>query len=125
MEFVSSIQTPIHKIKIYYTEEYASVCCPKDMQWDNKPTREEFVHTFENKYDVNLEDTYVEQIGREGEVRYYYSMKNLSNPLKLNFIVKRTFSRNLTKNNFSGKKSSTIYTPILIDKSNRINLIEK
>lgn len=90
MEMVVKASTGEKALKIYLTEYYGSVCCPRDPQWDIKPNINAFITDFEKKQRVKIKDTYVEHIGKEGEIVYYFSFSGLSKDLILKFIAERT-----------------------------------
>ncbi|MFB9077964.1 hypothetical protein ACFFWB_11215 [Flavobacterium procerum] len=112
------------EIEIFYTESYGSSCCPKDLQWDNKPTREEFIDYFEKENNVKIKNTYYESRGKEGEAIFYYPLKELPNNLILKFILERDFYRIINRHTKDIIKIPKIYTPSVIDiSSNRIKKI--
>ena len=82
-----------NEVESYYTERFGSICCPRDLQWDNSPTRDEFISHFEKENNVEIIDTYRKIIGKEGEVIYYYTLSGLSNELRLHFILDRNYNR--------------------------------
>lgn len=108
--------------KIFYSESYASACCPKDPQWDNSPTREEFIANFEKNNHTKISETYREKRGKEGEAVFYYTLKNLTNALKIKFIQEREHSRLINKQNKDVRRTPMIYTPFIIGKNERIQL---
>jgi len=104
-------------LKVYFTEQYGSICCPRDAKWDLKPSLKEFVADFELKNKVKIKDSYLENAGEEGEVNYYYTLNGLSDKLRLQFIVERTVqTRNMKAADFKAK----IYTPTEVNLSNRL-----
>jgi len=122
MEFNNNLIENSDK-KVYYSERYGSDCCPRDQQLDNKPTREEFIIFFEKENSVKIIDTYQEMRGKEGEIVYYYSLKGLSNKLKLKFILERSFYRIINRKTKDIEKIPRIYTPTTIISLN--NRMEK
>ena len=105
--------------KIYYKENYGSICCPRDYQLDNKPTRAEFIAEFEQQNNLKIIDTYTESIGEEGEINYYYTLNNISNNFKLLFILKRKYARILNRKSKKIGHFPQIYTPFFV-KTNQI-----
>ncbi|MDR6969614.1 hypothetical protein J2X31_003647 [Flavobacterium arsenatis] len=120
MKFSEYNQLKNNEIKIYYTESYGSDCCPRDQQLDNKPTREEFISFFEKENKVKITDTYAEMRGKEGEVNFYYTLNQLSNHLKLKFILERDFYRIINRHTKDIIKTPQIYTPKTITLHNKI-----
>lgn len=92
MEFAFKDKLENNQIEIFFEEEFGYVCCPRDQQLDNKPTREEFISKFESNNKVKLIDTYSESYGEEGEVKYLYTLNGIPNNLKLSFILGREYS---------------------------------
>ncbi|WP_300675299.1 hypothetical protein [Soonwooa sp.] len=109
--------------KIFYSESYGSTCCPKDPQWDNSPTREEFVADFEKLNQTKISETYREKRGKEGETVFYYTLKNLPNALKIKFIQEREYSRLINKQNKDVRRTPMIYTAFIIEKNERMQLL--
>jgi hypothetical protein len=120
MEFENKSQPETNKIEVYFSESYDSACCPRDQQWDNKPSRNEFIAHFEKINKIKITDTYREPHGKEGEAFYYYSLKGLSNKLKLNFILERTFSRIINRHLKDLMIKPKIYTPTILEVNNRM-----
>ena len=112
-----------NEIEIFYDESFGSVCCPKDQQWDNKPTREEFISYFEKDNKVKIENTYKKIRGKEGEAIFYYSLKEIPNNLKLKFILERDFHRIINRQTKDINKTPRIYTPTVIKIDDKIEKI--
>ncbi len=103
-----------NEIEFFYKESYGSVCCPRDPQNDNKPTREEFINLFENKNNVKLNNNIYKKIkGKEGEKEYYYSSTILTNEQKLKFILERDDSRVINRHLKDLQRKRAIFTPFI------------
>ncbi|WP_185965912.1 hypothetical protein [Flavobacterium sp. ZT3R18] len=120
MEFANKSKPETNKVEVYFSESYGSVCCPRDEQWDNRPSRDEFAANFEKINKIKITNTYREPHGKEGEAFYYYSLKGLSNKLKLNFILERTFSRIINRHLKDLMITPKIYTPTILEVNNRM-----
>jgi len=114
MKYGKNHQLKTKERLIYFSEIYGSVCCPKDPQWDNSQTREEFVKRFESDNQIKIGGTYINPQGDEGEAEFYYSLVQLSNNLRLKFIKERTYSRILNKETKKIKNLPGIYTPFIL-----------
>ncbi|UIR57338.1 hypothetical protein LZQ00_05850 [Sphingobacterium sp. SRCM116780] len=123
MNYAQPYKMKDNQKEIYYAESYGSVCCPRDQQLDNKPTREEFITDFEKENNVKIIDSYKELRGKEGEVAYFYTLKGLSNKLKLKFILDRNFYRIINRKNKDIITRPRIYTPTIIDRNERMEKI--
>ena len=123
MKFTEKYKLKDNEVDIYYSEYYGSVCCPRDQQLDNKPTREEFITFFEKENAVKITDTYQEMIGEEGEVTYNYTLNGLTNSQKLKFILERDFYRIINRETKDIIKTPNIYTPYILKITNRIKKI--
>jgi hypothetical protein len=116
MEFANKSKPETYKMEVYFSESYGSACCPRD----NRPSRDEFIAHFEKINKIKITDTYREPHGKEGEAFYYYSLKGLSNKLKLNFILERTFSRIINRHLKDLMIKPKIYTPTILQVNNRM-----
>lgn len=114
MKYGKPYQLKTNERLIYFSESYGSGCCPKDPQWDNSQTREEFVKRFESDNQIKIGGTYINPQGDEGEAEFYYSLVQLSNNLRLKFIKERTYSRILNKETKKIKILPGIYTPFIL-----------
>lgn len=99
---------------IYYKEILGSICCPRDPQWDNQPSPEEFLKAFEKENNVTTGKVYNLYQGDEGEADYNYTLNGLSNKIKLKFVTERDFYRLLNKKN-KDRLPPKIYTPMIIE----------
>lgn len=115
MKFAQPLKLKDHQKAIYFEESFGSVCCQRDPQWDNKPTREEFISSFEDQHKIKIADTYKKIKGKEGEAAYYYTLSGLSPSQKLEFISKRHYSRVINRHLKNLLKTAVIYTPRIID----------
>ncbi len=123
MKIVSPPKIKANQTLIYFTEGFGSRCCPKDLQWENSPKREEFVANFERENKTKIGNTYVEYRGKEGESNYYYTLNNLSNELKLRFILERNFYRIINRHLKDIIKYPRIFTPIVLEVNSNIKKI--
>ena len=119
MKYSNPYQLKNKEQVIYFSEIYGSVCCPRDPQWDNPQTREEFVKYFEGENKVKIAGTYVNPQGDEGEAEFYYTLPNLTNQLRLKFIKERKYSRILNKEAKKIASVPRIYTPIILEIGDR------
>jgi len=123
MKIVSPPKIKAHQTLIYFTEGFGSKCCPKDLQWENSPKREEFIANFESENKTEIGNTYVEYTGKEGESNYYYTLNKLSNELKLRFILERSFYRIINRHLKDIIKYPRIFTPIVLEVNSNIKKI--
>jgi len=123
MKFSENRTLKNNEKEFYYTESYGSTCCPKDLQWDNKPTREEFISNFQYENNSKIVDTYKKITGKDGEVTFFYTLKGLPNLMKLKFILERDFYRIINRQNKDIVKTPRIYTPTVINISNSLKKI--
>ncbi len=117
MKFTEADKLNKDEMEVYYKEDYGSTCCPRDPQWDNDTSREEFITYFEKFNNVKITDTYVKSGGKEGEASYYYTLNGLSDELKLSFILERNYYRIINRAARKIRKIPKIYTPTIIDNS--------
>lgn len=120
MEFAINNKLESNQIEIFFEEQFGSVCCPRDQQLDNKPTREEFISKFESNNKVKLIDTYSESYGEEGEVKYLYTLNGIPNNLKLSFILGREYSLILNRKTKKITHFPKIYTPKIVLINNKM-----
>lgn len=123
MKIVSHPKIKTNQVLIYYTESFGSRCCPKDLQWENSPKREEFIANFESENKAKIGNTFVDYRGKEGESKYYYTLNNFSNELKLHFILERNFYRILNRHLKDIIKYPRIFTPTILDVNNDLKKI--
>ncbi|XZF14613.1 hypothetical protein ACTHGU_00600 [Chitinophagaceae bacterium MMS25-I14] len=81
---------PADMIKVYYSEGYGSVCCPRDPRWDNISALMPFVADFEKRHHVKIRGTYTQVYGKEGEHNIFLTLEGLSLQQKLEFILERS-----------------------------------
>lgn len=115
MEIISIPKIKPNQALVYFTERFGSKCCPKDLQWENSPKREEFIANFESENKTKIGNTYVKYTGKEGESDYYYTLNKLSNELKLRFILERNFYRIINRHLKDIIKYPRIFTPTILD----------
>lgn len=123
MKIVSPPKTTANQALVYFTERFGSKCCPKDLQWENAPKREEFIANFESENKTKIGNTYVEYTGKEGESNYYYTLNKLSNELKLRFILERNFYRIVNRHLKDIIKYPRIFTPTILDVNSKLKKI--
>jgi len=121
MEMIEDTPLGENTHKIYLTEHYGSICCPRDPQWDIKPNIDSFISDFEKKHRVKIKDTYLEYTGKEGEKNYYFSLSGLSIELKLKFLVERTALLADQRLNPSGSLP-LIFTAVNVLRNDRMRL---
>ena len=107
IEYRKSKETAQDKLLIYYTENWGSICCPKDPKWDRIKEIEAFKKQFRN-YESK---TYLKNRGKEGEHEYYYTLEKLELKDRLNFILK---SRSYDEKPNTKKLSPELYFPYYI-----------
>jgi hypothetical protein len=100
--------------EIYFTESIGSACCPRDLQWDNKPSQQDFVSNFEKQNNVDIAGTFRQIMGKEGEAIYYYTLKGLNDTQRLKFIVERNYSRIINRQTKELIKRAKIFTPTVL-----------
>jgi len=120
MKIVPPPKIKANEIVVYYTESFGSSCCPKDLQLENAPTRQEFIANFEKENKISVVDTYVQITGKEGEANYYYTLNKLSNELKLRFILERNYYRIINRHLKDIIKYPRIFTPSIMDVNSRM-----
>lgn len=123
MKIVSLPKIKPNQTLVYFTERFGSKCCPKDLQWENSPKREEFIADFESENKTKIGNTYVRYTGKEGESDYYYTLNKLSNELKLRFILERNFYRIVNRHLKDIIKYPRIFTPIILDVNSNLKKI--
>lgn len=76
-----------NEVKYFHQECYGSICCPKDINWDFEQDRNEMKNNFNQKYNVNVyKNVYRKIRGKEGERCDYYTLSDLTNQQKIEFI---------------------------------------
>lgn len=123
MKIVSPQKIKPNQTLVYFTERFGSRCCPKDLQWENSPKREEFIANFESENNTKIGNTYFRYTGKEGESDYYYTLNKLSNELKLRFILERNFYRIVNRHLKDIIKYPRIFTPTILDVSSDLKKI--
>ncbi len=92
----------------YYNWSYGSTCCPRDKRRDDIDQVNDVITAYEKKFDKKITPTCKIIRGKEGENSTYFSLKNLTQEQKLEFLL------GMRKIN---KKSENIQlmTPILFE----------
>lgn len=76
-----------NEVKYFFKECYGSTCCPEDPSYKFEKERKEMRNNFNEKYNVNVyKSVYEQTLGKEGEHCDYYTLSNLSNEQKIEFI---------------------------------------
>lgn len=76
-----------NEVKYFFQECYGSTCCPKDENWDFQQDRNEMKNNFNEKHSVNVyKNVYRQVLGRENEHCDYYTLTDLTNEQKIEFI---------------------------------------
>lgn len=119
MEFAKKPVLSEKQLVSFYEESFGSICCPKDPQYDNKPTRKEFLSYFEKKNNVKIGEVYRKAMGKEGEHMFYYPLKDLTNELKLKFILERNYFRMINRERKDITVKPMIYTPKIVEMDDR------
>jgi len=73
---------------IVYTESYGSVCCPRDIHWDQEFFTD-YVTRFNTEHKVSVKEIYSQARGREGEQIFLVTLSELSPALKKKFVEQR------------------------------------
>jgi len=123
MKFALKTETQSDEFESFYNERFGSICCPRDTQWDNTPTRDEFVSSFEKVNNVEITETYKKSIGKEGEVIYYYTLNGISKELKLNFILDRNYNRIINRHFKDIIFIPQVFTPTRVKMNSRMEKI--
>ncbi|MES2574260.1 MAG: hypothetical protein V4572_04915 [Bacteroidota bacterium] len=77
-----------NEVKYYYQECYGSSCCPRDANWNFKKEGDLQKNNFNNKYKVNIyKSVYRGVLGKEGEHCDYFTLNDLSNEQKIDFML--------------------------------------
>lgn len=75
------------EIKCFFQECYGSTCCPEDPSWKFEKERNKMRNNFNEKYNVNVYKNVYRQIkGKEGEHCDYYTLSDLTNEQKIEFL---------------------------------------
>ncbi|WP_304067321.1 hypothetical protein [Pedobacter glucosidilyticus] len=76
-----------NEIKYFFQECYGSKCCPEDPSWKLEKERNEIKNNFNEKHNVNVyKNVYTQIKGKEGEHCDYYTLSDLTNEQKIQFI---------------------------------------
>jgi len=76
-----------NEVKYFFKECYGSTCCPEDQSWKFEKERREIRNNFNIEHKVNTYKNAYRQInGREGEHCTYYTLSDLSNEQKIEFL---------------------------------------
>ena len=78
---------------VYYIDCYGSTCCPKSKSWDFYDKKNELFKNFNQENQVNIHHNSYKKInGKEGEHCMYYTLSDLSEQQRFNFIKQFIFS---------------------------------
>ena len=76
-----------NEVKYFFKECYGSTCCPKDENWDFKQENDKIKNDFNEKENVNIyKNVYRQVLGRESEHCDYYTLSDLTNEQKIQFL---------------------------------------
>lgn len=76
-----------NEVKYFFKECYGSTCCPKDEDWDFKQENYKIKNDFNEKENVNIyKNVYRQVLGRESEHCDYYTLSDLTNEQKIQFL---------------------------------------
>ncbi|WLD23264.1 hypothetical protein NU10_11175 [Flavobacterium dauae] len=76
-----------NEVKYFFKECYGSTCCPEDPSWKFEKERSEMRNNFNERYKVNAyKNTYRQTRGKEGEHCDYYTLSDLNNVQKIEFL---------------------------------------
>lgn len=109
----------IDSVKVYYTDEYGSVCCPVDPKYKMKPSLDEFLKTFEERNKTKIGKIYFKSLAKEGEIAFYFTLDNLTQVQKIDFLNQmssRQWSLNPNAKNKDYHMGDRIFMPFLISK---------
>lgn len=86
-----------NEVKYFFKECYGSTCCPEDPAWKFEKEKNEMRNNFNERHNVNAyKNTYRQIKGKEGEHCDYYTLSDLNNVQKIEFIFQRTPSESFT-----------------------------
>lgn len=102
-----------NEVKYFFKECYGSTCCPKDPTRKFEQDRNEMRNNFNKKYNVNVYKNAYRQIkGKEGEHCDYYTLSDLTNEQKIEFIFP---PQNFTKTDDVAQGFFVIILPSVIN----------
>lgn len=105
-----------NEVKYFLKECYGSGCCPKDPNLEFRQERDVMRNKFNEKYNVNVyKNTYRQTLGEEGEHCTYYTLSDLTNEQKIEFIFP---PRPFTKTDDVIQGSYVIILPSVINTEN-------
>ena len=111
-----------NEVKYFFKECYGSTCCPEDPSYKFEKERNEIRNNFNEKYNVNVyKSVYEQTLGKEGEHCDYYTLSDLSNEQKIEFIFP---SKTYTETDDVVQGFYVIILPSTIEKTN-LTLIHK
>lgn len=90
-------ETPRNTLRVYRTESYGSVCCPKDPNWALAPLDAAFISSYEKANNVRIRGTYKQLAGKEGEYNTYYTLTGMSVEQRLHFLLAKQAQWRLDK----------------------------
>lgn len=97
----------------YRSEQYGSVCCPKDPRWEIANEDGPFIKSFETRNNVRIKGIYRENNGKEGEHITYYTLTGLSPEQRLKFILEKRSQWIVNKTTKEIEFAPQLFTPQL------------
>ena len=105
-----------NEVKYFFKECYGSNCCPRDPKWDYQNDRNEMINNFNKKHNVSVyQNVYRLDLGRESERCDYYTLSDLTNEQKIEFIFP---PKNYTETDDVAQGFSVIILPSVINTKN-------
>lgn len=105
-----------NEVAYYYQECYGSVCCPKDANLDLTKDRNSVKSDFNEKYNVDVyKNAYRLLLGFEGEHCNLYSLSDLTNEQKIEFIHLSQSHRLIRSQNTDTGSFPIIISPTIIN----------
>ncbi|SUJ04937.1 hypothetical protein U0038_10750 [Sphingobacterium spiritivorum] len=98
----------------YRSEQYGSVCCPKDPRWEIIEEDGPFIKDFENRNNVRIKGIYRQNNGKEGEHITYYTLPGLSPEQRLKFIVEKRSQWIVNKTTKTTDFAPQVFTPQVV-----------
>lgn len=109
-----------NEVKYFFKEYYGSTCCPEDPSWKYEKERNEMRNNFNEKYNVNVYKNFYRQImGKEGEHCDYYTLSDLNNVQKIEFLFP---PKSYTETDDVAQGFFVIILPSVINTENMKNL---
>lgn len=83
---ISAQEVENKELVFEYSLSYGSVCCPKDLKWNEKEAIKTTIQNFEKENNVLMKGTYKTIDGKEGECTYYFSFLGWDTVTKKKFL---------------------------------------